>query len=213
MIVSVTACCLLTGPSRECRMQADSLGDLYRALEQTSLASSADHRSASRLEYKRSFVRRVNDPLLNDKLHRLRILHSSLKVWCHSRSLSLCFPPFFLLLIHQFCCLLYFSIHNRMSPFKTQTALWVSSAERVDTKTSEYLLVFFLPVPHTAGIFPLTIKGNRQHSTCSVFGLYSCSFNSLAMQGCRYLVSLVLFHWELLQKGILWRPAWCNCRV
>uniref|UniRef100_A0A3B4XUS0 Connector enhancer of kinase suppressor of Ras 2 n=1 Tax=Seriola lalandi dorsalis TaxID=1841481 RepID=A0A3B4XUS0_SERLL len=64
---------------RDCRMQADSLGDLYRALEQTSLSSSADHRSASRLEYKRSFVRRVNDPLLNDKLHRLRILHSSLK--------------------------------------------------------------------------------------------------------------------------------------
>ncbi|AWP00207.1 putative connector enhancer of kinase suppressor of ras 2-like [Scophthalmus maximus] len=60
-------------------MQADSLGDLYRALEQTSLSSSADHRSASHLEYKRSFVRRVNDPLLNDKLHRLRILHSSLK--------------------------------------------------------------------------------------------------------------------------------------
>ncbi|XP_040907485.1 connector enhancer of kinase suppressor of ras 2-like [Toxotes jaculatrix] len=67
------------GHGRDCRMQADSLGDLYRALEQTSLSTSADHRSASRLEYKRSFVRRVNDPLLNDKLHRLRILHSSLK--------------------------------------------------------------------------------------------------------------------------------------
>ncbi|XP_060942097.1 connector enhancer of kinase suppressor of ras 2-like [Limanda limanda] len=68
-----------TGRGRDCRMQADSLGDLYRALEQTSLSTSADHRSASRLEYKRSFVRRVNDPLLNDKLHRLRILNSSLK--------------------------------------------------------------------------------------------------------------------------------------
>ncbi|XP_039633548.1 connector enhancer of kinase suppressor of ras 2-like isoform X7 [Perca fluviatilis] len=68
-----------SGHGRDCRMQADSLGDLYRALEQTSLSSPADHRSASRLEYKRSFVRRVNDPLLNDKLHRLRILHSSLK--------------------------------------------------------------------------------------------------------------------------------------
>ncbi|XP_051257751.1 connector enhancer of kinase suppressor of ras 2-like isoform X10 [Dicentrarchus labrax] len=68
-----------TGHGRDCRMQADSLGDLYRALEQTSLSTSDDHRSASRLEYKRSFVRRVNDPLLNDKLHRLRILHSSLK--------------------------------------------------------------------------------------------------------------------------------------
>uniref|UniRef100_A0AAQ5ZLP2 Connector enhancer of kinase suppressor of Ras 2b n=1 Tax=Amphiprion ocellaris TaxID=80972 RepID=A0AAQ5ZLP2_AMPOC len=67
-------------PGRDCRLQTDSLVDLYRALEQTNLSSSADHRSASRLEYKRSFVRRVNDPLLNDKLHRLRILNSSLKV-------------------------------------------------------------------------------------------------------------------------------------
>ncbi|XP_068456604.1 connector enhancer of kinase suppressor of ras 2-like isoform X1 [Clinocottus analis] len=68
-----------SGHGRDCRMQADSLGDLYRALEQSSLSTSADHRSANRLEYKRSFVRRVNDPLLNDKLHRLRILNSSLK--------------------------------------------------------------------------------------------------------------------------------------
>ncbi|XP_038150464.1 connector enhancer of kinase suppressor of ras 2-like isoform X6 [Cyprinodon tularosa] len=68
-----------TGLGRECRMQTDSLVDLYRALEQTSLSSSTDHRSAGRLEYKRSFVRRSNDPLLNDKLHRLRILQSSLK--------------------------------------------------------------------------------------------------------------------------------------
>uniref|UniRef100_A0A8C6T341 Connector enhancer of kinase suppressor of Ras 2b n=1 Tax=Neogobius melanostomus TaxID=47308 RepID=A0A8C6T341_9GOBI len=66
--------------SRESRSQADSLGDLYRALEQSGLSTSADHRSSSRLEYKRSFVRRVNDPLLNDKLHRLRVLHSALKV-------------------------------------------------------------------------------------------------------------------------------------
>ncbi|XP_061753665.1 connector enhancer of kinase suppressor of ras 2-like isoform X1 [Nerophis ophidion] len=66
------------GRRRDLRLQSDSVGDLYRALEQTSLSTSADHRSSSRLEYKRSFVRRVNDPLLNDKLHRLRILHNSL---------------------------------------------------------------------------------------------------------------------------------------
>ncbi|KAF7205901.1 connector enhancer of kinase suppressor of ras 2 isoform X1 [Nothobranchius furzeri] len=68
-----------TAHRRDYRLQTDSLVDLYRALEQTNLSTSADHRSASRLEYKRSFVRRVNDPLLNDKLHRLRILQSSLK--------------------------------------------------------------------------------------------------------------------------------------
>uniref|UniRef100_A0A674E5A3 Connector enhancer of kinase suppressor of Ras 2 n=1 Tax=Salmo trutta TaxID=8032 RepID=A0A674E5A3_SALTR len=64
---------------REGRPQADSLGDLYRALERANLSSIGDHRPSSRLEYKRSFVRRVNDPLLSEKLHRLRILQSALK--------------------------------------------------------------------------------------------------------------------------------------
>uniref|UniRef100_A0A8C7KSS2 Connector enhancer of kinase suppressor of Ras 2 n=1 Tax=Oncorhynchus kisutch TaxID=8019 RepID=A0A8C7KSS2_ONCKI len=59
------------------RPQADSLGDLYRALERANLSSMGDHRPSARLEYKRSFVRRVNDPLLSEKLHRLRILQSA----------------------------------------------------------------------------------------------------------------------------------------
>ncbi|XP_016376823.1 connector enhancer of kinase suppressor of ras 2-like [Sinocyclocheilus rhinocerous] len=68
-----------TGPERERRHQADSLGYLYRALERTSLLPVNEYRSSSRLEYKRSFVRRCNDPLLNEKLHRLRILQNSFK--------------------------------------------------------------------------------------------------------------------------------------
>ncbi|XP_051532830.1 connector enhancer of kinase suppressor of ras 2-like isoform X2 [Myxocyprinus asiaticus] len=67
------------GPERERRHQADSLVDLYRALERTSLSPVNEHRSSTRLEYKRSFVRRCNDPLLNEKLHRLRILQNSFK--------------------------------------------------------------------------------------------------------------------------------------
>uniref|UniRef100_A0A672SQA6 Connector enhancer of kinase suppressor of Ras 2 n=1 Tax=Sinocyclocheilus grahami TaxID=75366 RepID=A0A672SQA6_SINGR len=69
-----------TGQESENSHQADSLGDLYRALERTSLSPVNEHRSSSRLEYKRSFVRRCNDPLLNEKLHRLRILQNSFKV-------------------------------------------------------------------------------------------------------------------------------------
>ncbi|TRY87412.1 hypothetical protein DNTS_013894 [Danionella cerebrum] len=68
-----------TGMERERRHQADSLVDLYRALERTNLSAVSEHRSSSRLEYKRSFVRRCNDPLLNEKLHRLRILQNSFK--------------------------------------------------------------------------------------------------------------------------------------
>ncbi|XP_017579901.1 connector enhancer of kinase suppressor of ras 2 isoform X4 [Pygocentrus nattereri] len=58
---------------------ADSLGDLYRALERASLSPLGERRLSTRLEYKHSFVRRCNDPLLNDKVHRLRILQSTLK--------------------------------------------------------------------------------------------------------------------------------------
>lgn len=59
---------------------ADSLGDLYRALERASVSPLGDPRLSTHLEYKHSFVRRCNDPLLNDKVHRLRILQSTLKV-------------------------------------------------------------------------------------------------------------------------------------
>ncbi|XP_053543689.1 connector enhancer of kinase suppressor of ras 2 isoform X1 [Ictalurus punctatus] len=67
------------GLEREHRQQADSLCDLYRALERASLSPVNEHMPTNRLEYKRSFVRRGNDPLLNEKLHRLRILQNTFK--------------------------------------------------------------------------------------------------------------------------------------
>ncbi|XP_026794704.3 connector enhancer of kinase suppressor of ras 2 isoform X1 [Pangasianodon hypophthalmus] len=67
------------GMERERRQQSDSLCDLYRALERASLSPVNEHMPTNRLEYKRSFVRRGNDPLLNEKLHRLRILQNTFK--------------------------------------------------------------------------------------------------------------------------------------
>ncbi|XP_060718193.1 connector enhancer of kinase suppressor of ras 2 isoform X1 [Tachysurus vachellii] len=67
------------GVEHERRCHADSLGDLYRALERASVSPLGDPRLSTHLEYKHSFVRRCNDPLLNDKVHRLRILQSTLK--------------------------------------------------------------------------------------------------------------------------------------
>uniref|UniRef100_A0A8B9KTM1 Connector enhancer of kinase suppressor of Ras 2a n=1 Tax=Astyanax mexicanus TaxID=7994 RepID=A0A8B9KTM1_ASTMX len=67
------------GATKRERSKANSLGDLYRALERTSLSLLGERRLSTRLEYKHSFVRRCNDPLLNDKVHRLRILQSTLK--------------------------------------------------------------------------------------------------------------------------------------
>ncbi|XP_030741654.1 connector enhancer of kinase suppressor of ras 2 isoform X4 [Echinops telfairi] len=57
----------------------DSLQDLYRALEQASLSPLGEHRISTKLEYKLSFIKRCNDPVMNEKLHRLRILKSTLK--------------------------------------------------------------------------------------------------------------------------------------
>ncbi|KAI1903157.1 hypothetical protein AGOR_G00024320 [Albula goreensis] len=63
------------GSSQDDRQHADSLQDLYRALERANLSPMGEHR----LEYKRSFVRRCNNPQLSEKLHRLQILQSTLK--------------------------------------------------------------------------------------------------------------------------------------
>lgn len=135
---------------QDCRMQADSLGDLYRALEQTSLASSADHRSTSRLEYKRSFVRRVNDPLLNDKLHRLRILNSSLKVWfC---ALMTCGPVGFWRTVYL-PVFIFWSLQN--VPLQDTNR----SMGFLGWRWANGLEIFPLPVPHRANIFPLEITG------------------------------------------------------
>lgn len=58
---------------------ADSLQDLYRALEKASLSPLGEHRLSTKLEYKKSFIKRCSDPVVNEKLHRLRILKSTLK--------------------------------------------------------------------------------------------------------------------------------------
>ncbi|XP_026093710.1 connector enhancer of kinase suppressor of ras 2-like isoform X9 [Carassius auratus] len=71
--------CINNGGEQECHGHADSLGDLYRALERASLSPIGEHRLSTRLEYKHLFIRRCNDPQLNDKLHHLRILQSTLK--------------------------------------------------------------------------------------------------------------------------------------
>ncbi|XP_056594464.1 connector enhancer of kinase suppressor of ras 2 isoform X10 [Triplophysa dalaica] len=71
--------CINNGGERESHGQAESLGDLYRALERASLSPIGEHRLSTRLEYKHLFIRRCKDPQLNDKLHHLRILQSTLK--------------------------------------------------------------------------------------------------------------------------------------
>ncbi|XP_054647690.1 connector enhancer of kinase suppressor of ras 2 isoform X1 [Dunckerocampus dactyliophorus] len=57
----------------------DGLEQLYRALEQANVTALGDPRPCSRQELRRGFTQRVRDPLLNDRLHRVRALRSTLK--------------------------------------------------------------------------------------------------------------------------------------
>ncbi|XP_032082501.1 connector enhancer of kinase suppressor of ras 2 isoform X3 [Thamnophis elegans] len=58
---------------------ADSLQDLYRSLELASLSPLGDRQISTKMEYKKSFIKRCCDPIINEKLHQLRILKSTLK--------------------------------------------------------------------------------------------------------------------------------------
>ncbi|XP_059919773.1 LOW QUALITY PROTEIN: connector enhancer of kinase suppressor of ras 2 [Gadus macrocephalus] len=63
------------GPS----VPVDGLEQLYRALEQANVTAMGDPRPCSRQELRRCFAQRTRDPLLNDRLHRVRALRSTLK--------------------------------------------------------------------------------------------------------------------------------------
>lgn len=58
-----------------------SLGDLFRACEQGGVCPLGRGSEAKgQSEFRQSFLRRAADPQLNERLHRLRILTSTLKV-------------------------------------------------------------------------------------------------------------------------------------
>ncbi|XP_064205630.1 connector enhancer of kinase suppressor of ras 2-like [Anguilla rostrata] len=61
------------------REVTDGLQQLYRSLEQASLSAFGEQRPSTKQEFRRSFVKRCNDPVVNDKLHRVRALRSTLK--------------------------------------------------------------------------------------------------------------------------------------
>ncbi|XP_067375216.1 connector enhancer of kinase suppressor of ras 2 isoform X4 [Channa argus] len=57
----------------------DGLEQLYRALEHANVTALGDPRPCSRQDLRRCFTQRARDPLLNDRLHRVRVLRSTLK--------------------------------------------------------------------------------------------------------------------------------------
>lgn len=71
----------------------DGLQELYKSLEQASLSAFGQQRPSTKQEFRRSFIKRSNDPATNERLHRIRVLRSTLKVCRHNEEyilLSLC---------------------------------------------------------------------------------------------------------------------------
>ncbi|NWS34536.1 CNKR2 kinase, partial [Polioptila caerulea] len=58
----------------------DGLQELYRTLEEASLSAFGEQRPSTKQEFRKSFVKRCNDPVINEKLHHIRVLKSTLKV-------------------------------------------------------------------------------------------------------------------------------------
>ncbi|XP_048400927.1 connector enhancer of kinase suppressor of ras 2 isoform X3 [Stegostoma tigrinum] len=63
----------------EDRRSTDGLQELYRSLEQASLSAIGEQRPSTKQEFRRSFIKRCNDPVVNEKLHHIRMLKSTLK--------------------------------------------------------------------------------------------------------------------------------------
>ncbi|NXS10761.1 CNKR2 kinase, partial [Neodrepanis coruscans] len=65
---------------KEMEEVADGLQELYRTLEEASLSAFGEQRPSTKQEFRKSFVKRCNDPVINEKLHHIRVLKSTLKV-------------------------------------------------------------------------------------------------------------------------------------
>uniref|UniRef100_A0A4W3H4P4 Si:ch211-26b3.4 n=1 Tax=Callorhinchus milii TaxID=7868 RepID=A0A4W3H4P4_CALMI len=63
----------------ENRHSTDGLQELYKSLEQASLSAIGEQRPSTKQEFRRSFIKRCNDPVINEKLHHIRVLKSTLK--------------------------------------------------------------------------------------------------------------------------------------
>ncbi|NWI25187.1 CNKR2 kinase, partial [Sula dactylatra] len=65
---------------KEIGENTDGLQELYKSLEQASLSAFGEQRPSTKQEFRKSFIKRCNDPVVNEKLHHIRVLKSTLKV-------------------------------------------------------------------------------------------------------------------------------------
>ncbi|NXN12869.1 ICEF1 protein, partial [Indicator maculatus] len=57
----------------------DEMERLYKSLEQASLSPIGDRRLSTKKELRKSFIKRSKNPSINEKLHKIRVLNSTLK--------------------------------------------------------------------------------------------------------------------------------------
>nr|XP_048275977.1 interactor protein for cytohesin exchange factors 1 isoform X1 [Myodes glareolus] len=65
----------------------DEMEKLYKSLEQASLSPLGDRRPSTKKELRKSFVKRCKNPSVNEKLHKIRTLNSTLK--CKEHDLAM----------------------------------------------------------------------------------------------------------------------------
>ncbi|XP_013925239.1 PREDICTED: interactor protein for cytohesin exchange factors 1 [Thamnophis sirtalis] len=61
------------------KCSVDEMEKLYKSLEQASLSPIGDRRPSTKKELRKSFIKRSKNPSVNEKLHKIRALNSTLK--------------------------------------------------------------------------------------------------------------------------------------
>ncbi|XP_067845655.1 connector enhancer of kinase suppressor of ras 3-like [Heptranchias perlo] len=70
---------VLTTSVKEQPQNSDEMEQLYKSLEQASLSPIGERRPSSRKDYRKSFIKRSKNPVVNERLHKFRALNSTLK--------------------------------------------------------------------------------------------------------------------------------------
>ncbi|XP_074846458.1 interactor protein for cytohesin exchange factors 1 isoform X2 [Carettochelys insculpta] len=71
----------------QAKCSEDEMERLYKSLEQASLSPIGDRRPSTKKELRKSFVKRSKNPSVNEKLHQIRMLNSTLK--CKEHDLAM----------------------------------------------------------------------------------------------------------------------------
>ncbi|KAF7253621.1 Interactor protein for cytohesin exchange factors 1 [Varanus komodoensis] len=76
-----------TLPKAHAKCSEDEMEKLFKSLEQASLSPIGDRRPSTKKELRKSFIKRSKNPSVNEKLHKIRALNSTLK--CKERDLAM----------------------------------------------------------------------------------------------------------------------------